>query len=119
MAVESAADLAGFFNPNEFAEEATIITGTGSFPVTGIPDSFAEADRLGSTSNSSRSPFLAGAADFSVTELQFHLPWHSVVAAGAVAENSLQIMTGTYAGLYRIKEVKRDGEQCRLMLNKR
>lgn len=119
MAVESAADLEGFFNPNEFGAEALLITGAGSFPVAGIPDSFAEEDRLGATSNSSRSPFLAGAADFSVTELQFQLPWHSVLAAGAVAEDSLQITTGTYAGLYRIKEVKRDGEQCRLMLNKK
>lgn len=119
MAVESAADLEGFFNPNEFGAEALLITGTGEHPVTGIPDSFAEDDRLGATSNSSRSPFLAGAADFSLTELQFHLSWPSVLGAGAVAEDTLQILTGTYAGLYRVKEVKRDGEQCRLMLNKR
>lgn len=119
MAIESAADLEGFFNPNEFGAEALLITGAGEFPVTGIPDSFAEDDRLGSTSKSGRSPFMAGAADFSLTELQFQLPWHHVVAAGVVAENSLQIITGTYAGLYRVKEVKRDGEQCRLMLNKK
>lgn len=119
MAVETAADLEGFFNPSEFGEEALLITGTGSHPVTGIPDSFAEDDRLGSTSKSGRSPFMAGAADFSLTELQFQLPWHSVLSAGAIADDSLQIITGTYAGLYRVKEVKRDGEQCRLMLNKK
>lgn len=118
MAVESAADLASFFNPDEFGVEATLRTNAGDVTIIGIPDSEAQTERPGENSRSSASPFLVGAADFRAQHLQFHTPFLPV--AHAKAEDVLIILSGIFAGEYRIRApIERDGDQCRILLNKR
>lgn len=118
MAVESSDDMMAFFSPEEFGEKAVIHSATVDLEIIGIPDTMAETQRPGDTANSGRSPFLAGAADFTMQELQFTTPFVFVHQAEAAAENTLTILAGIYAGEYRIKDIQRDGEICRLMLNK-
>lgn len=113
MGVESYEDLALFFDTSDFGTEATINGGT----IVGIIDSAAATDRPGANSRSSASPWIAGAADVSITRLQFATTWHSVSAVKA--EDTLTIAAGAYAGSYRVKDIQRDGELCRLILNAR
>lgn len=119
MRVETPAELDGFFSPDEFGELATLRTKLGTFDLPGHPDAFAASAKPGGTQNSSRSPFTTGAAEFSVTELQFMCAASKVAGAGAVAEDTLTITTGDYSGDYRIKNINRDGAICRLLLSKR
>ena len=59
-----------------------------------------------------------GAADLRVQALQFHTPFSPV--AHAKTEDTLIILSGIFAGEYRIRApIERDGDQCRLLLNKR
>ncbi len=118
MAIESPAELMAFFSADEFAESATILNVAGSHPITGNFDTMAEIGRPGSTQNSGRTPFLAGAADFSVSELQFTTDWWRVQAAQTAHEDVLDVPAGPHAGQYRIKDIQRDGDICRLMLNR-
>lgn len=117
MAIESDAELMAFFSADEFAEAAVIQNVAGDHPITGNFDTMAEPSTPGGTQNSSRGPFMSGAADFSVTELQFTTDTWRVTDAGTSAEDVLVVATGRYAGQYRIKEIKPDGDICRLMLN--
>ena len=112
--IESPADLAAFFSADEFATVA-VIAGVGA--VSGIIDSAAESDRPGGNARSGSSTWIVGAADFSVTRLQFTAPWPAV--SGVVPECDLSIAAGPYAGTYRVKDIQRDGEICRLILNAR
>lgn len=110
--IESPADLAAFFSSDEFATEA-VIAGVGA--VSGIIDAVAESERPGGNSRSGSSTWIVGAADFSVSKLQFTTSWGSV--SRVVPEDELSIAAGAYAGTYRVKDIQRDGEICRLILN--
>jgi hypothetical protein len=117
MAVESDADLLGFFDPTEFGTEAVIAAVSGPIEFAGIIDSEAGSDRPGSNSRSGSSPFLTGAADAKIQTIQMMTPFAPV--SDARAEDTLTIAAGPYAGAYRIRDIQRDGEVCRLLLNKR
>lgn len=113
MSVESDYDLDAFFQPEEFG----LIALVGGVPVPGVMDTMADDQRPGATANSSMGSFLVGAADATIQKLQFTCRW-SLVASVAV-ETSLVIESGEFAGTYRIKDIQRDSQICRLMLNKR
>jgi hypothetical protein len=114
--VESDADLAAFFNGDEFADEGVVSTQAGQIPVSGIIDIEADDERPGANSRSSSSPFMAGAADATIHRIQFMTQFAPV--ASVRPEDTLQIPSGKYAGNYRIRDIQRDGEVCRLLLNK-
>lgn len=118
MAVEAHDELMAFFSPAEFGENATVTTGAGSFSLTGIPDVLSDTAAPGGIQNSSRSPFTTGAAEFAIQEPQFLTDAASVEAAGTQLDDTLTILSGDYAGAYRIKDINRDGGLCRLLLNK-
>lgn len=111
--IETAADLAAFFNPNEFADLA-IIDGVAQ-PVGGIMTTAADQQRAGATSGSSMGSWLVGAADLSIQTLQFITPWAPVSAVQV--EATMTIPQGRYAGTYRVKDIQRDGEIVRLVLS--
>lgn len=117
-AFDSAEELGAFFSTDEFAENATLTTGAGEFALTGIPDVLSDVAKPGGIQNSSRSPFLTGAAEFSIQEFQFLTSSASVRSASAKMEDKLTILTGSYAGVYRVKDINHDGAICRLLLNK-
>lgn len=119
MAIESPDELMAFFSADEFAESATILNIAGSHPITGNFDTMADVQRPGGTTNSSRSPFITGAAEFSVYDLQYTTDWWRVQAAQTAQEDVLDVATGSrHAGQYRIKDIQRDGDIVRLMLNR-
>lgn len=118
MAIESPDELMAFFSAGEFAEAATILNVAGSHPITGNFDSAADLQRPGGTTNSSRSAFITGAAEFSVHELQYTTDWWRVQAAQVAQEDVLDVPAGKHAGQYRIKDIQRDGDIVRLMLNR-
>lgn len=118
MAIESESDLLAFFAPAEFGTLAVIQSDAGDITVSGIMDTMAEEERPGANSRSGSSSFIIGASDVATQTLQFVTAWHLV--ANVHAENVLTIQSGVHAGQYRIKEPpQRDGEICRLQLNKR
>lgn len=113
MPVESSDDLAGFFNPDEFGDEAAC-EGSG---LVGIASAYHDQQRPGATSNSSMGSFMVGAADVSITTHKFTTPWP--LPSTVAVEKTITIQTGKLAGEYRIKDIQRDGDIVRLMLNKR
>lgn len=113
MPVESPDDLAGFFDPDEFGDEA-VCDGLG---LTGIASVVHDMQRPGATSNSSMGSFMVGAADMSLSTISFSTPWP--MPATIEVEKTLTISTGKHAGDYRVKDIQRDGDIVRLMLNKR
>lgn len=116
MPVETADDLAAFTNPNEFGVAAVVQTLAGSIEITGITDAIAEIDRPGMNSNSGMSAFVAGAADVNISKIQFLTAYAPV--ASVVPDDTLTISEGSYAGTYRIREIPRDGEFCRFLVNR-
>jgi hypothetical protein len=108
-------DLAAFTNPGEFGVDAVIATSSGSVSVTGIPDAIADTERMAATSQSGRSAFSVGAADSSITKLQFLTHWH--LLSGVKPEDVLTIEDGDFAGDYRIKQILRDGDMALLRMN--
>lgn len=117
MRVESDAELMAFFSPTEFGEEAIIRTAAGDFPVTGHPDVMSDTAKPGGLQNTSRSPFMTGAAEFTVQEFQFLTAASLVLQAQTSLDDTLVIETGNLAGEYRIKDINQDGDICRLLLN--
>lgn len=117
MRVESNADLMAFFSTDEFAENAIIRTAAGDTPVTGHPDVMSDTDKPGGRKGSTMSPFMSGAAEFTIQEFQFLTQAEIVEAAGTKLDDTLIISTGDQAGTYRIKDINRDGGLCRLLLN--
>jgi len=111
--IETDADLAAFFSPDEFADLASI-DGVAQ-PVSGIASTMADQQRAGATSGSSMGSWLVGAADLSIQRLQFTTAW--APAAAVEVEAGMTIQTGRYAGTYRIKDIQRDGEIVRLVLS--
>ena len=108
-------DLATFTNPDEFGVDAVIATSSGDVAITGIPDAIADTERMAATSQTGRSAFSVGAADHSITKLQFLTQWH--LLTGVKPEDELTISDGDYAGTYRIKQILRDGELALLRMN--
>jgi len=118
MAVESESDLMGFFDAGEFGTAASIQTRTEVIPsVFGIASTSYDNDRPGANSQSGTSPFLAGAADAGIQRTQFLTPFAPVSTVRP--EDTLTISAGEYTGVYRIKDIQRDGALVRLILNKR
>ena len=117
MAIESDAELMAFFSANEFADEAVIENVAGGHPITGNFDTMAQRAKPGGVQNSSQGPFIGGAAEFAVTELQFTTDTWRVQQAGAKSDDTMVVTTGRHAGQYRIKEIQSDGDICRLLLN--
>lgn len=115
--IESASDLAGFFNTAEFADSANIQMPGKVLNLSGIFDSIAVDERPGSNSNSSSSPWLAGAADVVQQGLFFSTAYQPDF--DQCNELTLAVLTGDYVGNYRIKKVMRDGAIARLQVNKR
>lgn len=125
--VESDADLLTFFSPDEFGTEAVITSGSGDIPVSGIMDTMADAERPGANSRSGSSPFLVGATDAKIQRLQFTTPFAPIASVRAEDRMNIPALrsdgtpnnaAGNYAGDYRIRDIQRDGEVCRLLLNK-
>ena len=114
--IESDADLAAFFSADEFGTAGVVSTESGQIPVSGIMDTMADNDRPGANSRSNSSPFIVGSADATIQRIQF-VTRFSVVSS-VRAEDTLNIPAGAYAGNYRIRDIQRDGEVCRLLLNK-
>lgn len=114
--IESASDLAAYFSPDEFGVDGVVSTQSGTIPVSGIMDVAADNDRPGANARSGSSPFMVGVADATIHRLQFMTQFAPVAAVRA--EDTLQITAGQYAGNYRIRDIQRDGEVCRLLLNK-
>lgn len=111
MAVETAADLAAFTNPDEFG----VVAIWNGVSITGIPDTFHLKERPGENSRSSISSYIAAAADVSSQVIQFLTAWGPISAVAQ--DDTLTITGGDHAGAYRIRDIQRDGEMCRLMLN--
>lgn len=111
--VESPDDFAAFTNPEEFG----VFASCEGQRFTGLFDTFHDHQRPGGTSNSTMGSFMVGAADVSITVHQFTTGWP--LADSVAVEKSLVIESGPGAGTYRIKDIQRDGDLVRLMLNKR
>ncbi len=116
MRVESAIDLAAFVSPSEFSELATLHTPSGPVPLAVIPDTFTSVSRPAENSNSSTGPFKAGAADVITQMMQIMTT--DPAARMASADCTLEILTGDFAGKYRIRAVSRDGDMTRYNLNR-
>ena len=114
--IESDADLAAFFSADECGTAGVVSTQSGSIPVSGIMDTMADNDRPGANARSGSSPFMVGAADATIQRIQFLTPFSPV--ASVRPEDTLTIAAGKYAGTYRIRDIQRDSEVCRLLLNK-
>ena len=114
--VETDADLTTFFSADEFGTAGVVSTKSGQINVVGIMDIAADHDRPGANSRSGSSPFVVGSADATIHRIQF-VTRFSVVSS-VRAEDTLNIPAGVYAGNYRIRDIQRDGEVCRLLLNK-
>jgi PP-loop superfamily ATP-utilizing enzyme len=114
--IESDADLAAFFNGDEFAAEGVVSTQGGDVVVSGIIDTEADNDRPGANARSSSSPFITGAADATIQIIQYLTQFAPL--SQARPDDAISITTGKYAGSYRIRDIQRDGEVCRLLLNK-
>lgn len=109
-------DLATFFNADEFGDSAVIeLPGGVSQPVVGNASTYADSERAGKNSNSSINAFMTGVADINVRRAQFMTAWHLV--SGAAPECRLTISTGDHAGVWRVREIQRDGDIARLILN--
>jgi hypothetical protein len=61
------------------------------------------------------SAFVAGTADVTINKIQFLTEFSPITSAKP--EDTLTIPEGSYAGTYRIREILRDGEMCKLLLN--
>ena len=114
--IESASDLAAFFDPAEFGAAAVIELPGGPLAIVGNPSTHALRERPGSNTNSSMGSFMLGAADFNLQAVQFMTPWAPI--AGAQSECLLTIEAGEYAGVWRVRDIQRDGSVARLILNK-
>lgn len=111
--VETADELAAFMDPDTFG----VFASCDADRFTGLADCYHDQQRPGATSNSSVGSFMAGVADVSIVTHQFTTTWP--LAASVGVEKTLTIESGPHAGAYRIKDMQRDGEIVRLMLNKR
>lgn len=109
------ADLAIFFSPADFGDEAVIQLPGGDLPITGNGSVYAERERPGSNTNSGIGAFMVGAADLNLRRAQFMTAWLPV--ATAVPECRLTIPAGDLAGTWRVREIQRDGDIARLILN--
>ncbi len=114
--IESASDLAAFFNPTEFGDAAVIELPGGPLAIVGTPSTHALRERPGSNTNSSMGAFMLGVADFNLQAVQFMTPWAPI--AGAQNECLLTIAGGEHAGTWRVRDIQRDGAVARLILNK-
>ena len=114
--IDFSSDLAVFFNPTEFGDEATIALPDCFATVHGTASTYALRERPGSNTNSSMGSFMLGAADFNLQAVQFLTAWGPVAAAQAECE--LTINTGPHAGEWRVRDIQRDGDIARLILNK-
>lgn len=109
------ADMAAFFHPSEFGAAAVIALPGGDLDIIGTPSTMAEQERPGSNSGSSNNSFLVGVADVRLHIVQFLTPWAPV--ATAQAECLLTIQEGDHAGTWRVRDIQRDGDIARLILN--
>jgi hypothetical protein len=115
MALDLAADLATFFNADEFGVFAVIGLPAGDLQISGVASTLAEHERPGGNSSSSLGAFMVGAADFNLQATHFLTPWAPV--ATARPECLLTISTGNHAGQWRVRDIQRDGDIARLILN--
>jgi hypothetical protein len=111
--VETADELAAFMSPDTFG----VFASCEGARFTGLADCYHDHQRPGATSNSTMGAFMVGAADVSIVTHQFTTTWP--LAASVGVEKTLTIESGSLAGDYRIKDIQRDGDIVRLMLNKR
>ena len=109
------ADLAAFFHPSEFGASATVVLPGGAVDITGTPSTYAEQERPGSNTNSGNNSFLVGVAELRIHVVQFLTPWAAV--ATAKPECLLTIHEGDHAGAWRVRDIQRDGDIARLILN--
>lgn len=112
------ADLATFFNTDEFGVAATVSLLGGSIDITGNASTYAhqKLERPGSNNGSGFGTFIAGATEFNMHGTQFMTAWRT--AYDGLTECPLTIHGGDYAGQWRIRIIERDGDIARMILNK-
>ena len=113
-----AADMATFFNPEEFANRISIEeVGGVPFDVSGIVSIAAmeKMERPGGNNNNGFNPFAANGAEFNMHSHQVLTAWLPIYTR--IADCPITIHDGPYAGLYTIRIIERDGDLARFILN--
>lgn len=117
MAVETDNDLAAFFSPDEFGANCILQPKAGgAITFSGIVSKYHQMTRPGEPAKSSISPFAIGAADMNNKVCQLLARFDII---GAVKpDDTVTVLSGPFAGEYRVRDPQQDGMIIRLQLNR-